>query len=133
MHKLPDDIASWMRRFAAAVRKRDFAAGQALCLPDIVSFGTVCNRCEDLNGLVEGQWHVVWPRTRGFEFDYDSARAWADGDLAGVVTTWKSEGLGPQGPFPRSGRATILLRKSAGGWLACHTHLSMDPTPASNS
>lgn len=125
--QLPDDIASWMRHFAAAVRQRDFAAGRSLCLPGIVSFGTVSNRCADLDQLVETQWHVVWLRTQGFDFDYATAVAWTDQDLAGVVSIWKSEGLGPQGPFPRRGRATILLRKSAGRWLACHTHLSMEP------
>jgi hypothetical protein len=118
---LTPSLQRWLAHFAAAVRAKDFAAGEALCDPGAVSFGTVCARADSLAELVERQWGRVWPRTAGFDFDYATAVAAVTDDLAVVLSTWASVGFdrtasrsaapaGPRSPSaagrPGGGRST---------------------------
>jgi ketosteroid isomerase-like protein len=130
MQAVPDFLEKWLKDFSEAVRKRDFASGENLFEDGTVSFGTVCFRAENLDELVARQWRRVWPRTADFDFDYASARAIVTGDSATVVTGWRSSGFDHDGnSVERSGRATIVLQKSAAGWKAIHTHFSISPQP----
>jgi ketosteroid isomerase-like protein len=128
MRKIPGDLQDWLKEFSAAVRRRDIAAGKNLFASHVVAFGTVADRVNSLDELVARQWQTVWPGTADFDFDYASARAITAAGLATIVAEWKSTGLdGRQQPFPRRGRATIVLQPAADGWQAVHTHFSINP------
>ena len=75
------------------------------------------------------QWDNVWPRTVAFSFDLANALALAspDGALAVAVAPWTSTGSHPDGaPFPRPGRATIVLaRQPDGRRLGVHSRMSL--------
>lgn len=134
MKMLPKPLENWLRKFSKAVRHRDFASGESLFTDGVISFGTVCFRVENLRELRTRQWRRVWPRTKRFEFDHKSARAIVTADLAAVMTNWRSTGFDRDKiPLGRRGRATIVLRKSAAGWKAVHTHFSLKPTPRNDS
>ena len=114
--------------FSAAVRARDFARAELLFLPDVVSFGTVGHLLNGLVNLRREQWEVVWNRTSDFTFDESTIVVQEDPAMTVVLTEWASTGYGADGkPFPRRGRATIVLRRRESGWLASHTHFSFTP------
>jgi len=118
----------WLEDFAAAVRAADYASGATLFDSGALGFGTVVGRADGLDALTREQWRNVWDTTEGFHFDVDSARVEVEGSLAWVASTWSSTGFTEGGePFPRAGRATIVLRRGVGGWRAVHTHFSMSP------
>jgi ketosteroid isomerase-like protein len=124
-----DDVARWLEEFAAAVRAADYARGAALFDAGALGFGTVAERAAGLEALVRDQWRHVWDATEGFRFD-PGARIEVEGGLAWVAATWSSTGFTASGaPFPRAGRATIVLRRGATGWRAVHTHFSLHPAP----
>jgi ketosteroid isomerase-like protein len=123
-------VERWLEEFAAAVRAADYARGAALFEKDALGFGTVAARAEGLEDLVRSQWRQVWDSTEGFAFDLAGARIEVKGDLAWVAAGWSSTGLDPSGaPFPRVGRATLVLRRHGEGWRAAHSHFSLRPGP----
>jgi ketosteroid isomerase-like protein len=130
MKAVPKLLENWLKFFSRSVRDQDFAAGKKLFHMDSVSFGTVCPRSENLDELIARQWQVVWPNTQGFDFEYSSARATVATDMAVVCAGWQSTGFDKNlNPISRRGRATIVLQKFAGkGWLAVHSHFSINPT-----
>jgi ketosteroid isomerase-like protein len=131
---VPEAIELWMRAFSEAVRKRDFASGRELFDDRVMSFGTVCVRAETLDDLASRQWSVIWPNTRGFEFEYESSRALVGEGQATVMAHWSSAGLGAGGAlFQRRGRATIVLAHDGLRWKAVHTHFSINPDSIDDS
>jgi ketosteroid isomerase-like protein len=123
-------VRAWLRSFAAAVRAADTEGARGLFAEDVVAFGTAATHVQGLDRLVREQWRVTWEATRGFEFAWDDAHVAARGDVAWVAAPWSSTGFDARGrPFPRRGRATIVLRREARGWRAVHTHFSLDPVP----
>jgi ketosteroid isomerase-like protein len=125
---LTESAQHWLRTFARAVRDRDFAAGRTLFAKDVISYGTVCRRADNLEQLEGLQWRAVWPVTEGFEFDYESARGEVGGDGITIIAEWSSTGFDPERrPRLRRGRSTILLRQFPEGLRAVHTHFSMNP------
>ncbi len=124
-------IERWLEAFSAAVRAAAYDRGAALFDPRALGFGTVVERADGLQRLVEEQWRKTWGATRGFRFDLGDARIEIEGELAWVAATWSSTGFDAAGaPFPRIGRATLVLRRSASGWRAVHTHFSLRPGAA---
>jgi ketosteroid isomerase-like protein len=119
---------AWLDRFAERVRARDLEGGRAMFAPDCISFGTRAERAADLDELVARQWAPIWTTTSGFAFD-DDAEELAGGDQLVVLTRWRLTGDGPEGPFPRRGRATIVLVPGEDGLDAVHTHFSVTPEP----
>ncbi len=120
-------VASWLRGFAAAVRERDYDGARGMFHPDAEGFGTVAERWIGLDQLYAEQWHGVWERTTGFDFDLAGATVFADGDVLITITDWSSEGVRSDGTAgPRQGRATIVL-VGAPTLRAVHTHFSMVP------
>lgn len=125
-----DEIERWMEAFAAAVRAVDYARGAALFHPAALGFGTVVERADGVERLVREQWRKVWGVTQGFRFD-PGARIRVAGGTAWVAATWSSTGFRSGEPFARVGRATLVLERTASGWLAVHTHFSLRPDSAS--
>lgn len=122
------EIRNWLQTFDAAVRNVDYERGKTLFAEDVVGFGTYASMLVGLEKLVEGQWKQIWGVTRGFRFRLDEAHIGIEGDLAWVAAPWDSEGQDNAGEwFSRPGRATIILERRAGKWLARHTHLSLYP------
>jgi ketosteroid isomerase-like protein len=125
-------VQRWLAEFAAAVRAADYARGAALFDPEVVGFGTVAERADGRERLEKDQWRRIWGVTRGFRFELDRARVETAGDLAWVAATWSSTGLDAAGkPYPRCGRATLVLRRGESGWRAIHTHFSLRPVAGS--
>jgi ketosteroid isomerase-like protein len=88
-------------------------------------------RAEGLDRLVEDQWRSTWRTTRGFDFAWDDVVVGVRDGVAWVAAPWASTGFDARGrPFPRRGRATIVLDRGPRGWRAVHTHFSLDPVPA---
>ena len=124
----PPEVAAWITQFEAAVRARDFAAGRALFAPDAVAFGTFAAAVAGLDNIEREQWRQIWPRIRGFALE-PGATVGASGDAAWIAAGWSSEATAPDGRiFRRPGRATFVLERRGGRWLAVHSHVSLMPS-----
>ncbi len=122
------EIIEWLERFSAAVRARDFDAGRALFAEGVTAFGTRADSMHGLAQLEAEQWQPTWRATRGYRFNFDAADIQVSSDFAYAAIPWHSEGVEPSGrTFDRFGRATYILRKIEGRWLAVHTHHSLNP------
>lgn len=129
-----EQIRSWLAEFAEAVRAVDYEHGTTMFAPDVVGFGTYAGMRVGLEALVNGQWRNIWGVTRGFTFRLDELHMGISGDQAWVAVPWDSEGRhGSEDWFDRPGRATIILERRDGRWLARHTHFSLFPAPARSS
>jgi ketosteroid isomerase-like protein len=122
-------VRDWLARFATCVREVDYAAARPFWHPEIVIFGTYQELVRSLTVWTETQWDKVWPRTADFAFDLPNTLVLAspDGSMAVAVAPWTSTGFQPDGkPFPRPGRATIVLQRQPDGrWLGVHSHMSL--------
>jgi ketosteroid isomerase-like protein len=126
MQSLTPNLENWLKRFAQAVRERDYIAGRKLFDESVVSFGTVCYHADKLDELVAKQWRIAWPNTKDFDFDYASAGVLLEAEQAVVITHWHATGSRRDGTARRRrGRATIVLQNDASGWKAVHTHYSL--------
>lgn len=124
----PPGVAAWITEFQAAVRAKDFDAGRRLFAADAVAFGTFAAAVAGLDNIEREQWRQIWPRIRDFTLDA-SATVRASGDSAWIAAGWSSEATAPDGrPFRRPGRATFVLERRAGRWLAVHSHVSLKPS-----
>lgn len=121
-------IRAWFEALQDCVRRVDYAAGRAIFAEDVVAFGTRAEVVSGLDLLVERQWSGIWPNIRDFTFVLDQLHGGVDGDLAWGVVPWTSTGFHADGtPFDRPGRATVILERRGGRWLAKHTHFSLNP------
>jgi ketosteroid isomerase-like protein len=128
MQAQEQEIREWLERFAEAVRAVDYERGKTMFAEDVVGFGTYASMLVGLDNLVEGQWTNIWGVTRGFTFRLDEMHCGVSGDQAWVAAPWDSEGQSTDGNwYDRPGRATIILERRDGVWLAVHTHLSLYP------
>jgi ketosteroid isomerase-like protein len=122
-------VKEWLERFAACVRAVDYAAARFFWHPDVVIFGTYQELVRGLSAWQDTQWDNVWPRTEGFAFLLDETTVLASPDsaVAVVIAPWTSAGFNRDGTrFDRPGRATLVLRRQAGGhWLGVHSHMSL--------
>ena len=122
-------LRDWLRQLQACVRAQDFTAGRALCVPEMLAFGTRAEMVEGIDLVMQQQWRQVWPHIRQFTIDADQARGGIHSNRGWVAARWDSLGVRPDGStFPRPGRLTILFERRAGRWLATHTHFSLSPT-----
>ena len=124
----PPEVAAWITQFEAAVRARDFAAGRALFAPDAVAFGTFAAAVSGLDNIEREQWR----RSGRASATSPSSRrptVRASGDTAWIAAGWSSEATAPDGrPFSRPGRATFVLERREGRWVAVHSHVSLMPS-----
>jgi ketosteroid isomerase-like protein len=119
-------VAEWFERLGAHCVAGEYAAARAIVAPDVVSFGTKADVVTGLDHLQANQWEGIWPNIEGFGFDHESVHAGGHEDLAWGVATWESVGFDESGePFHRPGRATVVLERRDGDWLAVHTHFSL--------
>jgi ketosteroid isomerase-like protein len=122
-------VKDWLARFATCVREVDYASAYPFWHEAIVIFGTYQELVKSRQAWTDMQWDNVWPRTADFAFDIDRTLVLAspDGAIAVAVAPWTSTGFHPDGtPFPRPGRATIVLARQADGrWLGVHSHMSL--------
>ena len=133
MADIPATPAEWLRTFEAVVRARDFAGGRALFAEDAVAFGTWARAVSGLDDIVREQWQNVWPRIENFAFDRET-RVHTAGDHAWIAGGWTTQATGPDGkPFHRPGRATIVLDRRDGKWLAVHSHFSLLPSQSDSA
>jgi len=122
------EVSTWLTEFEAAVRARDFATGRRMFAPDAVAFGTWARAVTGLDNIEREQWHNVWPRIRNFHFE-EQPTVRATGDSAWLAASWSSDATGPDGtPFERHGRATFILGRRDGRWVAVHSHVSLLPS-----
>jgi ketosteroid isomerase-like protein len=127
------EALEWLSTFEAACRGRDFAAGQRLFAPDAVAFGTYATAVHGLDNIEREQWRQIWPRIQDFRFEEHPAVTAAD-DSAWIAATWSSGATAPDGqPFTRHGRATFVLARREGRWLAVHSHVSLLPTQSESA
>ena len=122
-------IKDWLARFAEKVRDVDYAGAYPFWHDEIIIFGTYQELVRSRQAWTDTQWDNVWPRTEDFTFDLANAEvlASADGSMAVAIAPWTSTGFHQDGtPFPRPGRATIVLAKQADGrWVGVHSHMSL--------
>ena len=123
-------VRRWLEDFSAAVRAVDYERGMTMFAPEVVGFGTYASMLVGLDRLVAGQWKNIWGVTRGFTFRLDELHGGVNGDLAWVAVPWDSQGRDAAGNwYDRPGRATFVLTRRDGAWLAIHSHLSLSPRP----
>lgn len=122
-------VRDWLSRFARCVREVDYASAYAFWHEGIVIFGTYQELVRSRQAWTDSQWDNVWPRTADFTFDLANTLVLASPDrtMAVAVAPWNSTGFHPDGtPFPRPGRATIVLAKQSDGrWVGVHSHMSL--------
>ena len=130
----PDqDALSWLRKFEAACRGKDFDTGRLMFAQDAVAFGTWAMAVHGLENIEREQWRNVWPRIRGFAFEPKPVVR-TNGDSAWIAVGWQSEATGPDGkPFTRPGRATFILAHRDGRWQCVHSHVSLQPTQSESA
>jgi ketosteroid isomerase-like protein len=122
------EIRDWLVAFASAVRDVDYERGKSMFAEDVVGFGTYATMLDGLEKLVTGQWRNIWGVTRGFTFRLEDLHCGVSGDLAWIAVPWDSQGQMSDGSwFDRPGRATFVLERRDGQWLAIHSHLSLYP------
>ncbi len=127
---IDDEIRGWFRELQTCVRAVDYERAERIFAPDVVGFGTFASIAEGRDTLRREQWSHIWPHIREFTFRLDELHGGADGDLAWAICPWDSLGLRADGStFARPGRATVILARRDGRWLAVHTHFSLYPHP----
>ncbi|NGM23066.1 nuclear transport factor 2 family protein [Roseomonas stagni] len=136
MHDLPEadeatraGVLAWMARFAAAVRAVDYRTATPMWHAKVLAFGTHQAVLEGFVNFRDRQWDSVWPRTADFAFVEAAARvlASADAGMAVAIAPFTSTGFHADGtPFPRPGRATLVLMRQGDAWIAVHSHLSLE-------
>lgn len=96
---------------------------------DAFGFGTVAERAEDLDTLVNTQWRRVWLATQGFDFNYDTLKHGGQDPIFWAAAQWSSFGLDKGGTeTERRGRATFALQRIERSLLAVHSHFSFVPS-----
>ena len=123
------EIHEWLRWFAEVVRSRDLEAAKVRFRDDCLAFGTLVTQARGKEALAENQWAPIWNTTRDFDFDYSTLEVMREGNLAVAALLWSSHDCQGAEPHPlREGRATVVLRQTADGWVAVHTHFSLNPS-----
>src|SRR6266511_3327404 len=92
------DVLSWLRKFEAACRGRDFDAGRLMFAQDAVAF--------DPKPVVRTNGDTAW-----IAVGWQSEATGPDGKA-----------------FARPGRATFILAHRDGRWQCVHSHVSLQPT-----
>jgi ketosteroid isomerase-like protein len=121
-------VREWFARLSQYCAAVDYPSTHAIFAPDVVSFGTKAKIVSGLEPLQANQWEGIWPNIRDFQIELDTIHSGGDANHAWGIATWTSTGFDEAGrPFHRPGRATVILERRAGTWLAIHTHFSLAP------
>jgi ketosteroid isomerase-like protein len=128
-HPLAEAARQWLAALQRCVRALDYEAACALFHPDVQAFGTYATVVDGREALRGEQWQHVWPMIGEFTFRLAEVRCAGSEALLGVIAPWDSVGRRPDGTtYPRPGRATLILARSAGRWVALHSHFSLAPS-----
>ncbi|HKV46178.1 MAG TPA: nuclear transport factor 2 family protein [bacterium] len=128
-HPLAEAARQWLAALERCVRALDYEAACALFDPDVQAFGTYAAVVDGREALRREQWQHVWPTIGGFTFRLAEVRCAGSEGLLGVIAPWDSVGRHPDGTtYPRPGRATLILARSEGRWVALHSHFSLAPS-----
>jgi ketosteroid isomerase-like protein len=122
-------VRGWFRELESQVQAVDFAAARRLFRDDFIAFGTFSDFVERQPEIEQKQWRNVWPTIDDFVWR-DDIRALVSPDrlFAVGLAVFDSTGYNPDGStFPRAGRATVSLVRSATSepFVANHTHMSL--------
>lgn len=130
-HPLADAARTWLTALERCVRAVDYASARPLFAPDVRAFGTHAEIVSGRDALEREQWRVIWPTIRGFAFRLQEVACVGNESILGVVVPWDSLGVESDGTtFPRPGRATLVLVRRDGRWVAIHSHFSLAPAAA---
>ena len=126
-------IREFFARMSGNCAAQNFDATEPLFAQDVASFGTKAGVVVGRDLLRAQQSEGIWTNIEDFQMQLDQIKAGASGDLAWGMVPWTSTGFDPDGEsFHRPGRATIVLERRDGQWVAVHSHFSLIPgTPAS--
>ena len=121
-------VRNWYALLSDYCAAVDYASAEAIFAPDVFSFGTRARVVQGLEHVRANQWEGIWPNIRDFKIELERIACGGSEALAWGVTTWTSTGFDRDGkPYDRPGRATIVLERRDGRWLAVHTHFSLAP------
>ena len=128
-HPLIGVAREWLAALQRCVRAVDYAGARPLFAPEVQGFGTHAAIVDGRDALEHEQWGQIWPTIREFTFRLAEVHCAGGDDLLGVIVPWDSLGAGPDGTsFPRPGRATLILARRDGRWVAIHSHFSLAPS-----
>ena len=121
----------WFLEWEKFVQKKQYSSALQFFENDVVSFGTWMDVVEGLDQLKINQWENIWPTISGFKFLTDTLFIQLSPDklFANSILTWTSLGYHKDGTsFERSGRATVILKRSSLNcqWKGIHTHFSLN-------
>jgi ketosteroid isomerase-like protein len=123
-----EPLRDWFRAWNRCLDTVDFARARGLFMPDVSGFGTHAAIVFGLDRLEADQWRNVWPQIADFRFHVDHLHGAMHAGHAWAACPWSSTGFHADGtPFPRPGRATVILTHTPEGWKGCHTHFSLEP------
>ena len=121
-------VRQWFDLLGGYCAAVDYEGGETIFADDVLSFGTKAPIVGGLAFVRQNQWEGIWPNIRDFRIEMENVRAGGDEGWAWGITTWTSTGFDSAGrPYDRPGRATIILERRDGRWLAVHTHFSLAP------
>ena len=127
-HPLTAAARAWLSALERCVRALDYASARPLFAPEVQAFGTYATIVDGRDALEREQWRHIWPAIREFTFRRAEAHCVGNDTMLGVVVPWDSLGVDPDGTtFPRPGRATLVLVRRDGVWVAVHSHFSLAP------
>jgi ketosteroid isomerase-like protein len=119
-------VREWFEKLTLYCSRVDYESARQIFSENVASFGTQADAVEGLDLLQRQQWQEIWPRTSGFRVLLETVKAGGDEQFAWGMATWTSTGFDKDGrEFERPGRATVVLRRVEGRWLAVHTHFSL--------
>ncbi len=128
-HPLREIARTWLEALQRCVRAVDYGAAQSLFAEDIQAFGTYAAIVSGRDALQREQWQSIWPNIRKFTFRLGEVRCVGNETLLGVIVPWDSLGTRADGTtFSRPGRATLILTRREGRWVAVHSHFSLAPS-----
>ena len=124
-------IRDWFAAWGSRVAEVNFAAARTQFDSDVLGFGTSETFLNGLEALETRQWRAVWPTIEDFRFNLDTLRVGVSADrrMAFALLTFDSTGIAKDGKrYPRPGRVTAIFGRAqiTDGWLAVHTHLSLN-------
>jgi ketosteroid isomerase-like protein len=127
---IEQQVADWVAGWGAEVAAANIRAGRERFAAHLTAFGTHADVVVGRERVEAEQWSQIWPKIEDFAFVLDqlSVIASPNGLLAVAIVPWTSTGIAEDGSrFPRPGRATIVLERSAvdAPWVGTHTHFSL--------
>lgn len=125
----PDEaVTEWFTLLDEYCETEDYDSMRPHVAEDVVSFGTKAELVVGREHLIENQWREIWGNIEAFSIDLENLRSFGGESTAWGVATWDSTGFDEDGEsFYRPGRATVVLERRDGTWVARHTHFSLYP------